>query len=196
MAAASEPPRALPVEATPQDAPPVSERVQRRLLGTLFSAQSVSNAAQSVSFTTLPLAAYFLTGTEAVAGIPATVTLVGRAMIAYPIGWLMDRVGRRLGIALGLLLSVFGTSLLAAGVMRGSFSLFLVGALFNGFGRGTGEQSRYAAADVVPASRASNAIGTVVFAGTIGAVIGPLLIAPASRAAVRAGWRRLPAPIC
>ena len=174
--------------------PLVSEGVQRRLLATLFSAQSIYNAAQVVSFTVTTLAAVALTGSEASAGLPATITLAGRAVVAYPIGWLMDRLGRRNTIALGFLLSVVGTVLSALAFPARSFALFCVGSLINGFGRGTGEQSRYAAADIVPPARASQAIGTLVFAGTVGAVLGPLLIAPAERFAGARGFDALAGP--
>ncbi len=166
-------------------APP---HVQRRLMTTLFSAQSIYNAAQIIAFTPLPLAAVYLTGSEAAAGLPSTITLVGRALIAYPIGWLMGKLGRRLGISFGFALSVIGPLLCAGALFVGSFPLFLLGALINGFGRGAGEQSRYAAADIAPPDRSANAIGTIVFAGTIGALIGPLLLAPSSARPRRAGW--------
>jgi MFS family permease len=172
----------------------VAERVQRRLMVTLFSSQSVYSAAQIVSFTPLPLAAVYLTGSEVYAGIPATITLVGRAIIAYPIGWFMGRYGRRVGISFGFALSVIGALLCVSALVVGSFSLFCLGALVNGFGRGTGEQSRYAAADIVVPARASRAIGTIVFAGTIGAVLGPLLITPATRFAESSGLPVLAGP--
>lgn len=174
--------------------PPVSETTRRRLMATLFSAQSVFNAAQNVSFSLLPLAAVYLTGTEATAGLPTTIVLAGRALIAYPIGWLMDRLGRRRGIALGLLLSVIGAGLCAAAIAWQSFALFCLGGLLNGMGRGAGEQSRYAAADVELPARAARAIGTIVFAGTIGAVVGPLLIAPSERWATTQGIAELTGP--
>lgn len=163
-------------------------------MATLFSAQSVYNAAQIIAFTPLPLAAVYLTGSEASAGLPSTITLVGRALIAYPIGWLMGKLGRRLGISLGFSLSVLGALLSAIALLRGSFLLFCLGALLNGFGRGTGEQSRYAAADIVPPARSARAIGTIVFAGTVGAIVGPLLLAPSERAAEMSGLIALSGP--
>lgn len=184
----------LTLDAPTMEAPSPPARVQRRLMATLFSAQSVYNAAQIVSFTPLPLAAVFLTGSEAAAGLPSTITLVGRALIAYPIGWLMGKLGRRLGISLGFSLSVLGTLLCAFALLRGSFAFFLLGALINGFGRGTGEQSRYAAADIVPLERGARAIGTIVFAGTVGAILGPLLLTPAERAAEQRGLVALAGP--
>jgi MFS family permease len=173
---------------------PLPEPIQRRLMSVLFSSQSIFSAAQIVAFTPLPLAAVYLTGSEAAAGLPSTVTLVGRAIIAYPIGWLMDRLGRRLGVSMGLGTSVIGTLLCAFALVAGSFPLFLMGCLVNGFGRGASEQSRYAAADIRPGAQAAKAIGTIVFAGTIGAVVGPLLIAPAERAADLRGLPALSGP--
>lgn len=168
--------------------------LQQRLLATLFTSQSIFNAATTVSFTVLPIAAVALTNNEAVAGLPSTVTLIARTVVALPIGWLMDRVGRRLGISFGLGASVMGLALAAFAILRGSFLLFLVGAFINGLGRGTGEQSRYAAADIVPPARASNAIATVVFAGTVGSVLGPFLNTPAQWMAEQIGLEPLSGP--
>jgi len=168
--------------------------LQQRLLATLFTSQSIFNAATTVSFTVLPIAAVALTNNEAVAGLPSTVTLIARTAVALPIGWLMDRVGRRLGISFGLAASVVGLGLSAFAIMQGSFLLFLAGAFINGLGRGTGEQSRYAAADIVPPARASNAIATVVFAGTVGSVLGPFLNTPAQGMAERVGLDALSGP--
>lgn len=50
-------------------------------------------------------------------------------------------------------------------------------------GHAPAEQSRYAAADIETPERVAKAIGTIVFAGTVGAVLGPILIAPAEQAA-------------
>lgn len=172
----------------------VSESVRRRLMATLFASQSVMSAAQGASFAILPLAAVHLTGSEALAGVPTTITLVGRALIAFPIGWLMDRMGRRLGITLGLVPAVIGAAIAAAALITGSFVWFCVGALLTGMGRGTAEQSRYAAADIETAQRAAKAIGAIVFASTIGAVFGPLLLPPAEQMADERGVVGLAGP--
>lgn len=185
------------IPATPATDTPITDAplsLQQRLLATLFTSQSIFNAATTVSFTVLPIAAVALTNNEAVAGVPSTVTLIARTLVALPIGWLMDRVGRRLGISFGLAASVIGLLLTAYAILQGSFALFLVGAFINGLGRGTGEQSRYAAADIVPPARASNAIATVVFAGTVGSVLGPFLNTPAQALAERSGLEPLSGP--
>lgn len=164
------------VAAIPQTAAPVTEGVRRRLMATLFGAQSINSAAMTLSFTPMAIAAVSLTGNEALAGVPATVVLLGRAGAAFPIGALMDRRGRRAGISLGLLGAVIGAAVMVAGLLQSSFALFLLGALLTGTGRGASEQARYVAADIEPPERVANGIGTLVFANTVGAVLGPLLI--------------------
>lgn len=168
--------------------------LQNRLMGTLFASQSVFSAAAVVSFTVLPIAAVAITGNEALAGLPSTVTLVARTLVAWPIGWIMDKLGRRTGISLGFGASVIGLALSAWAILTGSFLLFLVGAFINGLGRGTSEQTRYAAADIVVPGRAANAIATLVFAGTIGSVLGPFLNTPAQQAAAGRGLDPLAGP--
>jgi MFS family permease len=54
-------------------------------------------------------------------------------------------------------------------------------------GRGIGEQARFAAAEVETADRRAKAIGLVVFAGTIGAIVGPRLLAPSESLALYFG---------
>ena len=154
----------------------VSNATRTRLLLTLFLSASIFNAAQIVSFTMLPITATQLTGGEALAGLPSTIVLFGRAVIAYPIGWLMDKLGRRLGIAAGFAFSVLGMLICVLAIGQGSFLFFCLGALMNGMGRGTGEQSRYAAADVSLPERTASAVGWIVFAGTVGSVAGPWLL--------------------
>lgn len=173
---------------------PVTDSVRRRLMAALFSAQSINSAAITLSFTPLSIVAAYLTGNEALAGVPATVLLLGRAGAAFPIGALMDRRGRRAGISLGLLGGVIGSAVIVAGLLQSSFLLVLAGVLLMGAGRGASEQARYVAADIEPPERAANGIGTLVFASTVGAVAGPLLIPWSERWAEVRGMLGLAGP--
>ena len=60
--------------------------------------------------------------------------------------------------------------------MTRSFPLLLLGSVLIGFGNASNQLSRYAAADLFPASRRASAIGIVVWGATFGAVIGPNLV--------------------
>jgi MFS family permease len=59
--------------------------------------------------------------------------------------------------------------------------------LLLGIGNAGAQLSRYAAAELYPAPRRGFAMGVVIWAGTIGAVGGPLLLAPSSRLVVGLG---------
>ncbi len=70
---------------------------RRRITSTLFAAHTTFVAAQIASFTLMSIIGAQLGGSDASAGIPSTISMVGRALAGYPIGWLMDRLGRRFG---------------------------------------------------------------------------------------------------
>lgn len=157
------------------------QSARRRVTVTLFLAQSFFSAAMIASFTLLPILAAELSGRESAAGLPSTIGLIGRALAAYPIGWLMDRAGRRIGLSLGYGAGVIGMGVAAWAILSGSFVWFLVGVGIFGMGRGASELGRYVAAEVQAPEKQAKAIGLIVFAGTIGAVGGPLLVAPSGR---------------
>jgi MFS family permease len=128
-----------------------------------------------------------LGGGEAAAGVPVTLTWLGRALVAYPIGWLMDRIGRRNGLSVGYFIGTVGMGLSVMAIMQASYLWFLVGALLVGAARASAEQSRFVAAEVQPSSQRARAMGLIVFAGTIGAIGGPALVAPSERWALSLG---------
>jgi MFS family permease len=169
----------------PTESVPLS--VRRRLVNILFAGQSLFSAAQIVTFGILPIVVVQLGGTEAVAGMPATLSLIGRAIAAFPVGWLMDKWGRRFGLSSGFLLCTIGSILSALAIGWESLIGLLLGTLVAGMGRGIGEQARFAAAEVESPDRRAKAIGLVVFASTIGAIVGPRLLAPSEQLAINFG---------
>jgi MFS family permease len=66
--------------------------------------------------------------------------------------------------------------------------------LLLGAARATSDQSRYAAADVSPAPLRARAVSIIVFAGTIGAVLGPALTPLAGDWAAALGFDQLAGP--
>ncbi len=152
--------------------------IRQRITVALFAAQSLFSASTIAAFTLTSIIAVDLSGLDSRAGWPTTVTLLGRALLAYPLGWLMGRIGRRLGISFGFAIGVAGVLISAVSIIFGSFFWFLFGAALIGGSRAVIEQGRYVAAEVFPLSRQAKIIGTIVFAGTIGAIGGPLLVDP------------------
>jgi MFS family permease len=72
-------------------------------------------------------------------------------------------------------------------LLVGSFALLIAGSLLIGFANSASQLTRYAAADLSPSARAS-ALGLVVWGSTVGAVVGPNLVAPAGAVAPGLGW--------
>ncbi|MFZ1753916.1 MAG: MFS transporter [Caldilineaceae bacterium] len=174
---------ACPTSENPMAVTVVSRAVQRRTVATLFTTQSLFSAATIAAFTLTSIVAADLSGQDGLAGVPATVLMLGRAAAAYPIGALMDRAGRRAGFTLGFAAAIAGLFLSALAIDWGSFLFFCAGAALIGVGRSASEQSRFAAAEVYPQGQRARIMGILVFAGTIGSVGGPLLVAPATHLA-------------
>ncbi len=107
--------------------------------------------------------------------------MLGRAVAAYPVGWLMDRIGRRPGLSLGYLFAAIGSAFSVLAIsMWESLPWLCAGMVLIGMGRGVSEQARFIAAEVYHPVRRARVIGLIVFAGTIGAVGGPLLVSPST----------------
>ena len=160
----------------------VSRAVEKRITSTLFVSQSLFSASTIMSFTLMPIISAHLSGSDSAAGVPPTVTLLGRAVAAYPVGWLMDRVGRRVGLSLGYILATLGALLCVLSITPWeSFVGFSIGGLLMGMGRGVTEQIRFIAAEIFSPDQQAPKIGLMVFAGTLGAVGGPLLVDPSGQ---------------
>jgi MFS family permease len=157
----------------------LSQSAARRITWTLFLTQSLGSAALIANATVNPIVGAELSGRDALSGLPSTLLLIGAASAAQPAGRLMQRIGRRWGLALGFFIGMAGMVVGGLAIVGGNFALFLLGLLLIGGARGAVDQSRYAAADAQLPERRARAISTVVFAGTIGAVVGPKMVGPA-----------------
>ena len=165
----------------------LTPRIQRRITASLFTTESIFSAAFIASITLLAVNATELSGSEAFAGVPSTIALLGRALIAVPMGWLMDRTGRRPVVMLGYAFGALGFLLSGLAVGWVSFLLLCLGAGLAGVANGTSQQARFIASEIWPQSQRGRIIGYIVFAGTAGAIFGPLLVPLAADAAAQAG---------
>ena len=163
----------------------------RRLTWVLFTAQSMASAGFIAAATLASILGAELAGSAAWAGVPSAVYLLGTAGAALAWGYLMDVLGRRGGLVLGLVLGTVGGALAFLAVDSGSFAVFLVGLALMGVASAAVTLGRFAAAEVHPPSERGRAISTVVLGGTVGAILGPLLVGPAGRWAVSLGRRDL-----
>lgn len=154
-----------------------------RLTNIIFIAQSFFSASQIAIFTLLSIVAVELSGTETAAGFPSTTMTTAQAIMALPMGLLMGRFGRRIGLSVTYAIGVVGAIVAVFSIMYSNFPLLLVSSALLGMGRSGADQSRFAAGDLFPEHERAQMIGRIVFAGTIGAILGPILVAPGQLAA-------------
>ncbi|MDR7509642.1 MAG: MFS transporter [Armatimonadota bacterium] len=166
----------------------------RRIARTLFAAQSLGSAAVVAVFPIVAIAGARLSGHPSWAGVPATGYQVGAAAAALGWGRLMDPLGRRGVLLLGMLLGVAGSAAAGWAILSRSFGLFLAGGVLLGAAVSAVQLSRFVAAEVHPPDQRGRALSTVVLGGTLGAVLGPLMAGPASRLAAHAGLDELSGP--
>jgi MFS family permease len=159
------------------------KRQSQRIAAVLFITQGMFSAGFILALTLLSVVAVDLSGSDSSAGVPGTILTFSRAGIALPLGILLDRIGRRNSLSLGYLVGIGGAAVAAIAIANGQYYLLLLGVLLFGAARAGADMSRFVAAEVYPMSQRASIIGTVVFAGTIGAVGGPLLVDPTSKLA-------------
>ncbi|MCA9950882.1 MAG: MFS transporter [Anaerolineales bacterium] len=139
-------------------------------------AQSFFSASSIAAFTLSGIISIQLSGTDSTAGWPNTIGLIGRALFAYPLGYMMDRFGRRPALSAGYGTAIFGSIVSIWAIINANYLAFMLGAFLIGMARAAGEQSRYVGAEIFPLSRRAKVIGIIVSAGTIGAILGPQLV--------------------
>ncbi|MBO3101181.1 MFS transporter [Cellulomonas fengjieae] len=152
----------------------------------LFVAAALSSAVMATTSTVAALVAVDVLG-PAWGGVPGTAAVVGTGTGALLVTRLTRRFGTPTALRLGYLASSLGAAAGAVAVPLRHVGL-LGGAMFLiGVGNAAAQLSRYVAAELVPPRRRGFAIGLIVWAGTVGAVGGPLFLLPTARLAEALG---------
>lgn len=155
----------------------------RRLTWTVFVSVAFGMVALYAAFTAAPLVAEDITGTRAWSGLPGAAAILGTAVGAAALSGVMSRRGRRPGLVAGWTLGVLGAVAALFATQVGSLVLLVVGMLVVGVGHGANQLARFAACDPHPPARRGTVLSLVVWAGTIGAAVGPNLLGPTGTAA-------------
>ena len=174
--------------------PAALEAARRRSRNTLIAGVALGSTGHIAAVTVATIVAKDLLGSQTWAGLPGATVVLGAALGSVLLSALMARRGRRIGLVTGYSVGVLGALIATAAVMTRSFPLLLVGTVLIGFGNTSNQLSRYTAADLVPPERRASAIGLVVWASTIGSVVGPSLVPFASDWAAGLGLPPLAGP--
>jgi MFS family permease len=149
-------------------------QVQRRTLRLLFIAQVISGIGIAIGSSVGALLAADIAGIG-VSGLAISTNVVGAALFAVPATAIVHHYGRRLSLATGYCTAAVGSILLVTAAVRNSLPLLFFGFFFFGGATAAGLQARYAAVDLAPAAIRGRHLSLVVWATTIGAIIGPSL---------------------
>ncbi|MEU0271279.1 MFS transporter [Streptomyces sp. NPDC006307] len=161
--------------------------LRRRTAAVLIVSQILGGLGVAIGIALASVLAQEVSGTEALSGLAPTAMVAGTALLSMPLAALMTARGRRPGLVLAYVLGAVGAGVVVVAAVVGSFPLLLVGMAGFGAGSSANLQARFAAADLAEPERRARAISTVVWATTIGAVLGPNIAAPAGRSVAGMG---------
>jgi MFS family permease len=149
-------------------------RVQRRTLRLLFVTQIISGVGIAIGASVGALLAADIAGVG-LSGLAQSANVVGSALFAVPATAIVYRHGRRPSLAVLYVAAAAGAILVLTAAMRASIPLLFLGFFLFGGATAAGFQARYAAVDLAPAALRGRHLSIVVWATTLGAVIGPSL---------------------
>jgi MFS family permease len=150
--------------------------VQRRTLRLLFVTQIISGIGVAIGGTVGALLAADIAGIS-VSGVAQSALVVGAALLALPATAIVNRHGRRPSLAAGYVVAAVGSIIVVAAAVRSSIPLLFLGFFLFGGATAAGLQARYAAVDLAPAALRGRHLSLIVWATTLGAVVGPSLAA-------------------
>ncbi len=170
----------------PQAMPPVPEPgldlttdpLQRRTITTLVGGQIIGAIGVSSGIAVGSLLAAQVSGSEKYAGLSGTFQVLGGALAALVVARVMAAYGRRPGLMLGYAIGAVGAVVIVAAAFIQHFPLLLFGSILFGGATASNSQSRFAAADLAAPAHRGRHISIVVWATTVGAVLGPNLTEP------------------
>ncbi len=156
--------------------------------------QSFTGAAMGLAYGIGPLMVIALTDSASLAGLSVALIALSRFIVAYPIGQITDRYGRKPGIMVGLALGLVGATLLGASMSARSAALFVIGLLVFSMGIHASQQLRVAATDMFLPARRAQALGYLAMGSMLGLVVCPIVIVFAEWLAPRIGTDPLGLP--
>ncbi|MGW0942064.1 MFS transporter [Streptomyces sp. NPDC002623] len=161
--------------------------LRRRTTAVLVASQILGGLGVATGIALATVLARQISGTDALSGLAPTATVTGTAVLSMPMAALMTARGRRPGLVLAYLVGALGAGVVVVAARVGSFPLLLCGLAAFGAASSANLQARFAAADLAEPHHRARAISNVVWATTLGAVLGPNIAAPAGRSVTGLG---------
>ena len=167
--------------------------IQTRTRRLLVTSQILGGLGVGAGVTVTTLLAFELSGSAALAGLAASASAFGAGFAAAAIG-AASRFGRRPGLVAGYLVGLIGASVAVTSAVLGNFPLMVLATFLFGSSNASNLQARYAVTDLALPERRGSDLSLVVWATTVGAVLGPNLTGPGVAAADLLGVPQLSGP--
>ncbi|OSP54279.1 MFS transporter [Pseudoruegeria sp. SK021] len=158
------------------DIPPPDARRAKRNVAVLVACQALLGAQMPLIFVMGGLAGQMLAPNPCLATLPISMIVFGSMTTAPWLSAVMQRWGRRTGFVIGATGGMLGALIAAAGLVLGSFPLFLLGSYLTGIYMSAQGFYRFAAADTASDAFQPKAISYVLAGGLVAAIIGPQLV--------------------
>ncbi len=168
--------------------------IQRRTVAVLSAGSVFSGVAVAGSVAAGSLIAASVADSEAAAGLAQTAGVLGAAVLALPLARIALTRGRRVALSTGYALGALGAVIVVVAAVHRNLALVFVGCFLVGVASASSYQARYAATDLAPEDRRAQALSWVVWAGTVGAVLGPNLLNASGHLGMALGLPQLSGP--
>jgi MFS family permease len=175
-------------------APMIVEGAQRNALRVLSTGSVLGGIAVAGAIPAGSLLAASIADSEGAAGLAQTAGVVGAALLALPLARIALSRGRRAALATGYGIGAVGAIVVIVGAVHRNLPLILIGCVMVGVASASGYQARYAATDLAHDDHRARALALVVWAGTIGAVLGPNLLDASGALGLAMGLPQLAGP--
>lgn len=169
-------------------------QIQARTVKVLATGQALGGFGLGATLSVGALMAVELSGSPAWSGAAATLSTLGSAFSAIPLANLAFARGRRIALAFGAALAIAGALGMILAATFSSFPIEILALFLLGAGSAVGLQARFAAADIPTSRPKGKDLSLVVWATTLGAVIGPNMIAPGESFGLAIGLPHLAGP--
>ncbi|MBU3643710.1 MAG: MFS transporter, partial [Candidatus Nanopelagicaceae bacterium] len=173
---------------------PNHQQLQRKTLKTLTAAQIGAGVGTAGTVAAGSLLVASITGSEELAGLAQTFSVLGAAALAIPLARLTSSGGRRRALSVGYAAGVVGSIFAILGGVNSNIYLMLTGSFLVGSASASAYQARFAAIDLVEEAHRAKQLSYVVWGSTVGAVTGPNLMSPAGDFAEKLNLPRLTGP--
>ncbi|MEY2637519.1 MAG: hypothetical protein RLZZ194_9 [Actinomycetota bacterium] len=170
------------------------QQLQRKTLKTLTVAQIGAGVGTAGTVAAGSLLVASITGSEELAGLAQTFSVLGAAALAIPLARLTSSGGRRRALSIGYAAGVVGSIFAILGGVNSNIYLMLTGSFLVGSASASAYQARFAAIDLVEEAHRAKQLSYVVWGSTVGAVTGPNLMSPAGDLAEKLNLPRLTGP--